>query len=484
MNLPRLALALLLGAAGVAPAAADEAPPAVKWYEVKDGKVKVNLYLFYSRTCPHCTAARTFLDGLQKRHDWLAVTAYETSGSPANMDHYRRMAAGLGKQAGQVPAFFYCKQMEIGYLGDDTTGKRLEAALVYYRTALQKQVDDRRPPPPPPAPPPPTAVPLMLLLVAAPPDGVPAPEPDLDLPLDLDVPPPPGAATVDVPWWGAVRPEEVSLPALTVVLGGLDSFNPCAFFVLLILLGLMFRTGSRSRMLLVGCVFVAVSGLVYFLFMAAWLNLFFMVGHLRVITLTAGAVATAVAVVNIKDYFWFKQGVTLSLSDSARSRLVHRMTAVGGANGLPALVVGTAALAFAANAYELLCTAGFPLVYTRVLTLRDLPPAGYYGYLALYNLVYVLPLFLIVVGFSVTLSSHKLTEYQGRVLKLLSGMLMLALGVVLLTDPELLSNLFGAAATLATAIGGTAAVVLGHRVVVRVRRAAALRPSSRTTPAG
>ena len=59
------------------------------------------------------------------------------------------MAAGIGRQAGQVPAVFYCKQLEIGYLSDETTGKRLEAALVYYRNALQKQVDDRRPPPPP-----------------------------------------------------------------------------------------------------------------------------------------------------------------------------------------------------------------------------------------------------------------------------------------------------------------------------------------------
>lgn len=438
------------------PAARAEDPPAVKWYEVKDGKVRIHLHVFHSKTCPHCVQALAFLTKVRDKHDWLNVVTYEVSGIPANMDYYRRVAAGIGKQAGQVPAFFYCKQMEIGFDSDETSGKRLEDALVYYRDALQKQVDEKKPKPPP-AP----AVPILLL---PPPEEVPAAEPEFDLEIP---PPPPQAETVDVPWWGTVRAEEVSLPALTVVLGGLDSFNPCAFFVLLILLGLMMRTGSRGRMLLVGGVFVFISGLVYFLFMAAWLNLFFLVGHLRVITLAAGVVAVVAAVINIKDYFWFKQGVTLSMTDTARSRLVRRMTGLVGRTGVVPVIAGTAALAFAANLYELLCTSGFPLVYTRVLTLRELPPATYYGYLALYNVVYVTPLFLIVVGFSLTLSGHKMTEYQGRVLKLVSGLMMLALGVILVVDPGFLNNLVGAGVTLAACIGGAVVISLVHRAATR-----------------
>jgi hypothetical protein len=446
------------------PAAHAEDPP-WKWYEVKDGKVQLHLHVFWSKTCPHCTKAHAFLVELKKRHDWLKVFDYEVSESPANMELYRKMAESIGKQAGPVPAFFYCKQLALGFVSDETTGKRLEEALVYYRNALQKQVDEKRHPKPPA-----TAVPFLLLL----PDGGVGSEPDLDLDIP---PPPPEAQTVDVPWWGTVKADEVSLPALTVVLGGLDSFNPCAFFVLMILLGLMMRTGSRGRMLLVGAVFVFVSGLVYFLFMAAWLNLFLLVGHLRAITLTAGVIAVIAAVINIKDYFWFKQGVTLSMTDSARSRLVGRMTGLMGRSGFLPVVAGTAALAFAANLYELLCTSGFPLVYTRVLTLRELSPAAYYGYLALYNVVYVTPLFLIVVGFSLTLSSHKLTEYQGRVLKLVSGLMMLALGVILVVDPGFLNNLVGAGVTLAAAVGGAVAVVLIHRVVVRHRSAPVVRHS-------
>jgi hypothetical protein len=368
------------------------------------------------------------------------------------------MAASIGQRAGQVPAFFHCKALDIGYADDTTTGARLERALTRCRDALQEQVDKRKPKPPA------AADPMGVLLLMPPEEKAEPGDEDLEFELEL---PPPEEPTVDVPWWGSVKAEEVSLPALTLVLGGLDAFNPCAFFVLLILLGLMIHAGDRRKMLLVGGVFVFISGLVYFLFMAAWLNLFFLVGHLRAITLAAGAVALVAAVINIKDYFLFKQGVSLSMSDSARSKLVHRMIALSGRRGVLALMAGTAALAFAANLYELLCTSGLPLVYTRVLTLRQLDPAEYYGYLVLYNLIYVTPLLLIVAVFSLTLSAHKMTEYQGRVLKLVSGTMMLALGAILIADPGLLNNLAGAGVTLAAAIGAAAVIAILHRAITK-----------------
>jgi hypothetical protein len=453
------------------PASAED-PPAWKWYEVKDGKVQIHLHVFWSETCPHCVKAHTFIDGLKKRHDWLKVWNYEVSRTSANLDLYRTMAENIGKKAGQVPAFFYCKQLDIGFVSDETSGKRLEDGLIRFHEALQKQLEKR---PTPKQPPPDQALLQVVresLLLLVPPEGIePTDEPDLDLDAVVKQVEQQDQKAVDLPWWGTVKADEVSLPALTVVLGGLDAFNPCAFFVLLILLGLMVHTRSKRKMLLIGVIFVFVSGLVYFMFMAAWLNLFFLVGHMRVITLAAGVVAVIAAVINIKDFFFFKQGVSLSMSDSARSRLVKRMTGLLHHDNMLSLIAGTAGLAFAANLYELLCTAGIPLVYTRVLTLRQLAPVEYYGYLALYNAIYVTPLFLIVVGFSFTFSAHKLTEYQGRVLKLISGLMMLALGVILVTNPALLNNLIGAGVTLVVAVGGAFVIALIHRAVTRPSRA-------------
>jgi hypothetical protein len=174
------------------------------------------------------------------------------------------------------------------------------------------------------------------------------------------------------------------------------------------------------------------------------------------VTLVAGLLALFVAAVNIKDYFWFQQGLTLSIPESAKPGLFKRMRGVATAGGVAPMVVGTVLLAVAANSYELLCTAGFPMVFTRALTLQELGSAGYYGYLALYNVIYVIPLALIVLAFTYTLGSRKLTEREGRLLKLVSGYMMLGLGLLLVVAPQLLTSAGSAMGTLAVALLATA----------------------------
>ena len=233
----------------------------------------------------------------------------------------------------------------------------------------------------------------------------------------------------------------------------MDSFNPCAFFVLLSLLGLLVHARSRGKMLLIGSIFVFFSGAVYFLFMAAWLNLFIVMGHMAAITTIAGTVSLFIAAINIKDFFLFKQGLSLTIPDSAKPRLFERMRSLLRSTSLLSILIGTTVLAVVANSYELLCTAGFPMVFTRILTLSDLSTTAYYLFLVLYNLVYVVPLFLIVLGFTFTLGKRQLTEWQGRVLKLISGSMMLGLGCVLLIDPTLLNSVTASSTILLSALG-------------------------------
>ena len=273
----------------------------------------------------------------------------------------------------------------------------------------------------------------------------------------------PAAQSITVPFVGAVSLGALSLPVLTVTLASLDAFNPCAFFVLMFLLSLMVHAKNRRRMLLIGGVFVLFSALIYFVFMAAWLNVFLLIGELQLITLIAGVVAVVFALINIKDYFWFKQGVSLGIPDEAKPGLFKRMRGLVSADSMPAMVGGTVVLAVAANSYELLCTSGFPMVYTRALTLTDLPTAAFYGYLALYNLIYIIPLLVIVGLFSVRFGSRKLSEREGRVLKLLSGLMMLSLGIALVFAPEALNNPAVAIGLLLMTIVVTAAIVLFER---------------------
>jgi uncharacterized membrane protein HdeD (DUF308 family) len=89
---------------------------------------------------------------------------------------------------------------------------------------------------------------------------------------------------------------------------------------------------------------------------------------------------------------------------------------------------------------ELLCTAGLPAVYTQILIWHDLPWWGYYGYLGLYNVAYMLDDSLMLTIAVVTLGRRKLQEQEGRWLKLVSGVVMLGLGVVLLVKPDWLAG--------------------------------------------
>jgi len=408
MTLRSLALAVL----AMMPAAVAAE---IRWTGGDPDAETLVLYYFYSDTCPHCLEARPFVEELGRK-DWIELQAREVTQDRDNARLYVRMAGELGEKARSVPGFLYCGQMRVGYDVAETTGASILSDLEACR-----------------------ADPAAYIAARAPD----AAEPSA------------AGSDAEVPVLGMIDADAWALPVLTVVIAGLDAFNPCAFFVLLFLMSIMVHAGSRARMLLVGAVFVIISGLVYFAFMAAWLNAFLLIGELRAVTVIAGVVAVGLALFNIKDYFWFQKGPSLSIPESAKPGLFQRMRGLVGEKSLAAVLTGTAVLAVAANSYELLCTAGFPMVYTRILTLREVDPVVYYLYLALYNFVYVIPLLIIVTVFVMKFGQHKLSEREGRVLKLLSGMMMLALGGVMLVAPAALNQAGVAIALLAVALLST-----------------------------
>jgi hypothetical protein len=418
---------------------------------------RVTLYLFYTKGCVNCLREEEFLSGLQQRVPGLAVRSFEVR-DPGNARLLAKAAEAFGVKARGVPVSFVGSFEPIeGYQSDGTTGRLIEERV---RECLARGCEDFVGPllggaPARPSP------------AAAGPRGTPSP-PDKSAPAALTgeasasakARNPAGAGTVlTLPLFGRTDLSMMPLLALTVILGALDSFNPCAFFVLFTLLGILVHARSRKRMLFIGGVFVLFSGIVYFAFMAAWLNVFLYVGELQAVTVAAGVVALCVGGINIKDFFLFKRGISLTIPESKKPGLFERMRALLHETSLPAMVLGTVVLAVAANTYELLCTAGFPMVFTRILTLNSLRPLEYYLHLTLYNVVYILPLAAVVVVFSLSLGSRKLSEAQGRVLKLVSGLMMLGLGAIVLMDPSLFNNVFVGVALLAVSLLAAAAIV-------------------------
>jgi len=377
-----------------------------------DGRPEVHLYFFWSLTCPHCLEARPFVEAIPAGRPWVKLHSLELTRHPQNVRHYVALANQVGEPAQYVPGLLFCGRMQTGWDGDASSGQQLLAALDACRAAALggSALDASR--------------------------ALPTPE-------------------LTLPFVGRMDTDALSLPVMTVLIAGLDAFNPCAFFVLLFLLSLMVHQNNRARMLTIGGVFVLCSGLMYFAFMAAWLNLFQLLGNLAWVTLAAGLMALVVGLINVKDFFRFGRGVSLSIPESRKPGLYRRARAILAAGNVPAMLAATLLLAVAANFYELLCTAGFPMVYTRLLTLQDLGATQHYLYLALYNLVYVIPLAVIVGVFAFTMGARRLSEREGRLLKLMSGLMMLQLGMLLVLAPDWLNRLGVAFALLGVALGLT-----------------------------
>ncbi|KYF56163.1 hypothetical protein BE08_16355 [Sorangium cellulosum] len=244
---------------------------------------------------------------------------------------------------------------------------------------------------------------------------------------------------IDLPLVGSIDPHALPLPAFTVIIGLADGLNPCAFYVLVAMLGVLLHVRSRKRLLLFGGMFVLASGVVYFLFMTAWLGIFMLAGLGRRVTLVLGVALIVMGLINLKEVLWFKKGVSLMIPERAKPGLFRRMRAVAGAASLPIAMAGVATLALLVNLVELGCTLGLPAVYTRVLSLRqDLSSTARYAYLALYNVAYVVPLAAIVLVYAATLHRLTLTERRAKALKGVSGALLVTFGVLFVVAPHAL----------------------------------------------
>ena len=242
------------------------------------------------------------------------------------------------------------------------------------------------------------------------------------------------------PLIGEIRAGEVGLPLFTMAIGLLDGFNPCAMWVLLFLLSLLVNIGDRMKMLMIAGTFVVVSGIAYFIFMAAWLNVFLLLGYMRWVEIPLALVAIFIGIVNVKDFFAFKKGLSLSIPESAKPKIYERVRKIVMAKYMSMALLGAVVLAVTVNVVEFLCTAGFPALYTRVLTVRELPTWEYYAYLGLYIFFYMFDDAVMVAIAIATLSRRRLQESSGRWLKLASGAVVLAIGLVMLFKPNWLNG--------------------------------------------
>lgn len=347
-----------------------------------------DLEVFVRTGCPHCEAAKVFLGELRRERPGLRIVIYDIAEDSAARRRLATLYADRGMTSIGVPTFLIGTELIAGFRSSVTTGAEIRARLDQLARG----------------------------------GGL-----------------PPFAQGIKTEWFGEFRVTDHGLALFTIAIGLLDGFNPCAMWVLLFLLSLLVNLQDRRKMALIAGTFVLVSGLIYFAFMVAWLNVFLLIGLSRAVQIALGGLALFVGAVNVKEFVVFHRGVSLSIPESAKPGLYARVRGILQAENLAGALAGIVVLAGLVNTIELLCTAGFPALYTQILTMQQLPAWEYYGYLVLYNLAYVLDDSLMLAIAVVTLSRRKLQERAGRWLKLTGGAVMLSLGVVLILKPEWLA---------------------------------------------
>jgi glutaredoxin len=340
------------------------------------------LEVYVRQGCPHCAAAEVYLRELQRREPGLTVQLHRLEDDPQALSELQQISRRAGIRAPGVPTFVLGDMVLVGFDGPEGMGRQLQALV---RQQHQQQRAEG-------------------LIRAGP--------------------------------LGHLSATRLGLPLFTLALGLLDGFNPCAMWVLLFLLSLLVHWRDRRRMALVAGTFVVVSGAVYYAFMAAWLNVFLVLGLSRQIQLLLGGVALAIGAVNLRDAARPGAHAALAIPEGAKPGLYARMRGVLQSRTLAPALLGVAVLALVVNLVELLCTAGLPALYTAVLSQQTLPVWGHYGYLGLYIVGYIADDALMV-GLAVwALGNQRLSADAGQRLKALSGAAMLTLGLVLLLRPD------------------------------------------------
>jgi rhodanese-related sulfurtransferase len=401
---------------------------------------KAVIYLFWGDGCPHCAAEKPFLEELAQRYPALTVRMYEIWYVPENQDLFKKMAAAYDFEPGAVPTTFVGAQHWEGF--GESLKAELEAAVA---ACLDKGCPDAG-----------AGIVPGVAAASAPAGSSPAAEA-----------PAPKSNRLELPLVGMVDLDTQSLTVSTLLISFVDGFNPCSMWVLSMLLALTLHTGSRRKVLLIGLEFITITAGVYGVFILGLFSMLTIVSFLPWLQAGVSVLALVFAIVNIKDYFWYKEGLSFTISDKDKPGIYQQMRRVlASSDSLWAMLTATAALAVGVSLVEFSCTAGFPVLWTNLVSAQKITPLHFAALLGLYLLVYQLDELGLFFAAVFTLKAVRLEEKHGRILKLVGGMLMLTLAIVMLVRPALMNNLVSSVLIFGVALAGVGLVLVAHRRIL------------------
>jgi glutaredoxin len=355
-----------------------------------------DIVFFFHSQCPHCQKQKKFNPYLKAKYPELRWAEYDT----ATQENNRLFAEfvqqkGLDRQQMGVPLTFIGPYAVLGFDRRETTGAALERAIQAYLQndpSLFKEEDGFRT----------------------------------------------EKQTVTLPILGEIKYTDYSIFSLAVVLGLVDGFNPCAMWVLVYLISIVLTLNSRKKIWLLVGTFVGASGILYFLFMTAWLNAFLFLGYLRILTLLIGLVAVGTGILNIREYIQTKGELVCKIGDvQSKKKTMSRIDQITQSPISLFTIFNIIVLAFIINSIEFACSAALPAIFTHALSLKALPAIQHYAYILLYDFFFMLD-DLIIFSLAVLTINTDVGQRYAKYCKIIGGIVLLILGGIMVFRPGLL----------------------------------------------
>lgn len=365
-------------------------------------EAELKAYFFWSSGCPLCNAEKQYLETLKTKYPNLEIEKLELS-KRENLEIFKKTLDELQIENAAVPLFVIGKKYVLGWKNESATGPIIEDAI---QCAIETGCPD-----------------VVGNLISS-----------INLPTKDNVIP----EVLKLPLFGEIKTKNISLPLLAIIMGSLDGFNPCAMWVLIFLISFLLGMKDRKRMWILGGIFIFISGLVYFLFMAAWLKLILFVGAIFWVRLAIALVAIGAGIFSLKEGFKIKKQKAITCdvtNENQKKKIIERIKGVVHKKSLLLAIIGIIALAFSVNLVELICSAGFPVVFTQILALSNLNSWQYFFYMLIYIILYMLDDIVVFVIAMITLKiaakNNKYTFYS----RLIGGILMVIIGLLLIFKP-------------------------------------------------
>lgn len=370
----------------------------------------VDIYLFYKETCPHCHAEQEFLNKFIESDGRVRLNKFEVTEDKDNRELFEEVIDrfDIPNNSLGVPLTVIGNKYFIGWLNENTTGEQMKEVINNYFEA-----DDY------------SDIVGGLSNLSTNYEQLGGQQQMAD--------------SIEVPIFGEINLKTVSLPAFTFIIAFLDGFNPCAMWTLIFLISLLLNMKDRKKMWSLGMAFIGSSALVYFLFLTAWFNLVKIVGLESILRTLIGLVAVGAGFYNLKKYTTQPAGVCNVTSGEKTQKVFDKLKVLVQEKTFFIALVGIIVLAFVVNLVELACSAGFPAIYTQVLSLSDLPTYQYYLYLIFYIFIFMLDDMIVFFIAMTTLKVSGVNAKYSKISELVGGVIMLIIGALLILRPDLLS---------------------------------------------